>query len=67
VQRKYPKDFQLPEQLLGEATPLSQWNPQIPERLSDLVLNCLELEPAKRKYMTYVLKQLESMVPVAAK
>jgi hypothetical protein len=34
--------------------------------LSDLVLNCLELEPAKRKYMTYVLKQLESMAPVAA-
>ncbi|MEY3026380.1 MAG: hypothetical protein RLZZ238_1277, partial [Planctomycetota bacterium] len=24
-------------------------------------------EPAKRKYMTYVLKQLESMVPVSAK
>jgi len=66
VQRKYPKDFQLPESMLGEATPLTQWNAQIPERLSDLVLNCLELEPAKRKYMTYVLKQLESMAPVAA-
>lgn len=66
VQKKYPKDFQLPEELIGEPTPLSQWNPQIPEKLSDLVLNCLELEPARRKYMTYVLKQLESMVPVGA-
>ncbi|MEY3026003.1 MAG: hypothetical protein RLZZ238_900 [Planctomycetota bacterium] len=67
VHRKYPKDFQLPESTIGEATPLAQWNPQIPERLSDLILNCLEIEPAKRKYMTYVLKQLESMVPVSAK
>ncbi|MEY2714924.1 MAG: hypothetical protein RIT24_1267 [Planctomycetota bacterium] len=66
VQRKYPKDFQLPESMLGETTPLTAWNPQIPEKLSDLILNCLELEPAKRKYMTYVLKQLDSMVPVAA-
>jgi serine/threonine protein kinase len=66
VHPKYPRDFQIPPELVGEAAPLSQWNPQIPERLSDLVLNCLELEPAKRKYMTFVLKQLESMVPVAS-
>jgi hypothetical protein len=52
--------------MLGETTPLAQWNPQIPERLSDLILNCLEVEPAKRKYMTYVLKQLEAMAPVVA-
>lgn len=63
---KYPRDFQIPSDMVGETTPLKEWNPQIPEKLSDLVLNCLELEPSKRKYMTYVLKQLESMVPVAA-
>jgi len=66
VHKKYPKDFQLPEEYLGEGTSLSAWNPQIPEKLSDLILNCLELEPSKRKYMTYVLKQLESMAPVGA-
>jgi eukaryotic-like serine/threonine-protein kinase len=66
VHPKYPRDFQIPPDLLGETTPLMQWNPQIPEKLSDLVLNCLELEPAKRKYMTYVLKQLDSMVAVPA-
>jgi hypothetical protein len=31
------------------------------------VLNCLELEPSRRKYMTFVLKQLESMQPVSVK
>ena len=66
VHPKYPRDFQIPSDMLGETTPLMQWNPQIPEKLSDLVLNCLELEPSKRKYMTYVLKQLDSMVAVPA-
>jgi len=67
VQKGYPRDFQLAEDVIGESTPLTQWNPEIPERLSDLVLNCLELEPSRRKYMTFVLKQLESMQPVSVK
>jgi len=67
VQKRYSRDFQLPEELIGDTAPLHRFNPQIPERLSDLILNCLELEPAKRKYMTYVLKQLDSMQPVSVK
>jgi serine/threonine protein kinase len=67
VQKGYPRDFQLSEDVIGESTPLTQWNREIPERLSDLVLNCLELEPSRRKYMTFVLKQLESMQPVSVK
>lgn len=67
VQKAYTRDFQLADDVVGESTPLTQWNPEIPERLSDLVLNCLELEPSRRKYMTFVLKQLESMQPVSVK
>ncbi len=61
TQRNYPRDFVLAENTIGEVTPLSAWNAEIPEQLSDLVLNCLELEPSRRKYMTYVLKQLEAL------
>ncbi len=67
VQKAYTRDFQLADDVVGESTPLTQWNPEIPERLSDLVLNCLELEPSRRKYMTFVLKQLESMQQVSVK
>lgn len=49
------------EHLVGTTGPVHAVDPQIPEPLSMLLLDCLEDKPHKRKKMTWVLKVLESL------
>ena len=49
------------EARLGPAEPIHRVDPQIPEQLSMLLLDCLEANPNKRKKMTWVLKVLQGL------
>ena len=49
-----------PSMVAGSGAPI-KLDPTIPQALSDLLLDCLEEEPHKRKRMTYVLRQLTAM------
>lgn len=55
-----------PSFVAGAGAPI-KLDATIPQELSDLLLDCLEEEPHKRKRMTYVLRQLTAMTTPATK
>ena len=50
----------LDDALIEKPTPVKELNPRCPDRLSDLIMHCIEVDPADRpETMTHVADQLE--------
>ena len=55
------KSLVLPAERLGPLGPIHQARPEIPQPLSVLIHECLELSPSKRRPMAWVAKVLQQL------